>query len=124
MRNSRMKGLTEARDEEIIIVFDVDEILRTEAIRTSIYRHPCTTMPRHAFNVKCKVRMLKDGKTPRGVTLAKRVKYKTRRNFLLGQPVRLRNRTRRGTPLRENAFAGTRDKDHLRGERVLFTDNE
>lgn len=103
-RNCIMKGLIAAQDDDIIIVSDVDEIPRPEAIKQFSHRHLCTTLYQQYFNFKFNVRVLNEDGTPRLATLPKMVTCKTLRGFFLGQPELLRNVKRRGTPIRENWF--------------------
>jgi len=103
-RNTIMRGLTDAQDDDIIIVSDVDEIPLPQAIEQFSHRHLCTTLHQQYFNFKFNVRVLNDDNTPRCATLAKMVTYKTLCQFFDGQPELLRNVKRRGTPIRENWF--------------------
>ncbi|AOE41723.1 benzoate transporter [Pantoea agglomerans] len=101
-RNQIMQGLAGAQDDDIVIVSDVDEIPRPEAIKAFSHQHLCTTLHQQYFNFKFNVRVLNEDGTPRCATLAKMVTCKTLRDFFMGQPELLRNVKRRGTPIREN----------------------
>jgi len=80
-RNQIMQGLAGAQDDDIIIVSDVDEIPRPEAIKAFSHRHLCTTLHQQYFNFKFNVRVLNNDGTPRCATLAKMVTFKTLRTF-------------------------------------------
>ncbi|WP_345829431.1 benzoate transporter [Erwinia sp. HDF1-3R] len=103
-RNAIMRGLTCAKDNDIIIVSDVDEIPRPEAIARFSPRHLCTTLYQHFHNYKFNVQVFNDDGSPRCATLTKMVHFSTLRDFFYGQPELLRNVKRRGNPIRDNWF--------------------
>lgn len=101
-RNAIMQGLSDARDEDIIIISDVDEIPRPEALAQFSRRHLCTTLYQNFYNFKFNLQVLNDDGTPRLCKLPKMVTYKNLKGFFQGQPELLRNVKRRGTPIRES----------------------
>ncbi|MEN4909951.1 benzoate transporter [Rahnella bonaserana] len=101
-RNSIMRGLNDANDADIIIVSDVDEILRPDAIKLFRHRNLCTTVHMDYFNYKFNVQVMNPDGTPRKAVLPKMVTFKTLKNFFFGQPDLLRNVKRRGNPIRDS----------------------
>ena len=101
-RNSIMQGLTNAQDDDIIIISDVDEIINPECISRFGHRHLCTTVHQNFYNYKFNIQVMNDDGTPRQCTLPKMVKFKTLKGFFRGQPDLLRNVKRRGTPIRDS----------------------
>ena len=101
-RNSIMKGLIGANDHDIIIVSDVDEIPRPEALAQFSSRHICTTLYQNFYNFKFNVQVLNDDGSPRLCKLPKMVTYKRLKEFFYGQPELLRNVKRKGTPIRDS----------------------
>lgn len=101
-RNSIMQGLTNAQDDDIIIISDVDEIINPECISRFGHRHLCTTVHQNFYNYKFNIQVMNDDGTPRKCTLPKMVKFKTLKGFFRGQPDLLRNVKRRGTPIRDS----------------------
>ncbi|WP_409373196.1 benzoate transporter [Pantoea sp. ACRSB] len=100
-RNSIMKGLVDAKDNDVIIVSDVDEIPRPEALSRFSRRHICTTLYQNFYNFKFNVQVLNDDGSPRLCKLPKMVTFKRLKHFFHGQPELLRNVKRKGTPVRE-----------------------
>lgn len=101
-RNAIMQGLTAAKDEDIIIVSDVDEIPRPEALAQFSHKHLCTTLYQPFYNFKFNLQVMNDDDTPRLCKLPKIVTYKNLKGFFQGQPELLRNVKRKGTPIRES----------------------
>lgn len=101
-RNTIMLGLAEARDEDIIIISDVDEIPHPAALAEFSRRHLCTTLYQHFYNFKFNLQVMNDDGTPRLCKLPKMVTFKNLKGFFRGQPELLRNVKRRGTPIRES----------------------
>ena len=101
-RNAIMQGLTAAKDEDIIIVSDVDEIPRPEALAQFSHKHLCTTLYQPFYNFKFNLQVMDDDDTPRLCKLPKIVTYKNLKGFFQGQPELLRNVKRKGTPIRES----------------------
>lgn len=101
-RNSIMKGLAGAQDSDTIIVSDVDEILRPEAIAAFSPNHLCTTVYQQFYNFKFNLQVLNDDGSPRLCKLPKMVSYRTLKTFFLGQPELLRNVKREGSPIRKS----------------------
>lgn len=57
-RNAIMRGLDFAEDDDIIMVSDVDEIPRPEALKQFSPRHLCTTLYHNFYNYKFNVQVL------------------------------------------------------------------
>ncbi|MCZ4061209.1 benzoate transporter [Pantoea sp. LMR881] len=109
-RNSIMKGLVGAKDDDIIIVSDVDELYRPEVIEKFSPRRLCTTIYMDFYNFKFNVKVLNDDGTSRQCKLPKMVTYKNLKGFFLGQPELLRNVKRVGTPIRRSWWLWNRLK--------------
>ena len=101
-RNSIMKGLADARDDDIIIVSDVDEIIKPEAIAQFSRSHLCTTVYLNFYNFKFNVQVFNQDETPRQCKLPKMVALKNLNGFFLGQPELLRNVKQKGNPVRNS----------------------
>ncbi|MFB6327216.1 benzoate transporter [Pantoea deleyi] len=101
-RNAIMRGLDFAHDSDIIMVSDVDEIPRPEALKQFSSRHLCTTLYQNFYNFKFNVQVLNDDGSARLCRLPKMTTMKNLKRFFLGQPELLRNVKRKGTPIRES----------------------
>lgn len=101
-RNAIMRGLTEARDSDIIIVSDVDEIPRPEALKQFSARHLCTTLYQNFYNFKFNVQVLNEDGSARLCKLPKMTTFRHLKGFFQGQPELLRNVKRKGTPIRDS----------------------
>lgn len=101
-RNAIMRGLNEAQDSDIIIVSDVDEIPRPEAIKKFSSRHLCTVLYQHFYNFKFNVQVLNEDGSLRLCKLPKMTTYRHLKGFFRGQPELLRNVKRKGTPIRDS----------------------
>ncbi|MEZ0582012.1 benzoate transporter [Erwinia sp. STN24] len=101
-RNAIMQGLTDARDDDIIIISDVDEIPHSQALAQFSHRHLCTTLYQHFYNFKFNLQVMNEDGTPRLCKLPKMVTYKNLKGFFHGQPELLRNVKRKGTPIRDS----------------------
>lgn len=101
-RNAIMLGLKHAQDDDIIIISDVDEIIKPECISLFSHAHICTTVHQDFFNYKFNIQVMNDDGSPRKCKLPKMVKLKTLKGFFQCQPDLLRNVKRRGTPIRDS----------------------
>lgn len=101
-RNSIMKGLADAKDNDIVIVSDVDEIFKPQSIQQFSMNHLCTTVHQHFYNFKFNVKVLNDDGSPRLCKLPKMVTYKNLKNFFMSQPELLRNVKRANSPIRQS----------------------
>jgi len=100
-RNAIMQGLTEAQDSDIIIVSDVDEIPRPEALNAFSSSHLCTTLYQSFYNFKFNVQVLNEDGSERLCRLPKMTTFRHLKGFFRGQPELLRNVKRKGTPIRD-----------------------
>lgn len=101
-RNAIMRGLDFAKDDDIIMVSDVDEIPRPEALKQFSPRHLCTTLYYNFYNYKFNVQVLNDDGSARLCRLPKMTTMKNLKHFFRGQPELLRNVKRKGTPIRDS----------------------
>jgi len=101
-RNFIMQGLADAKDDDIIIVSDVDEIPHPDAIKQFSRWHLCTTIYQNFYNFKFNLQVMNDNGTPRLCKLPKMVTYRNLKGFFLAQPELLRNVKRKGTPIRDS----------------------
>ena len=101
-RNSIMRGLVNAMDDDIIIVSDVDEIPRPEALSQYRRHYLCLTLHQNFYNYKFNLQVLNEDGTPRQVKLPKMTRYKYLKGFFRGQPELFRNVKRSGTPIRDS----------------------
>lgn len=101
-RNAIMRGLDFAQDDDIIMVSDVDEIPRPDALKQFSPRHLCTTLYQNFYNYKFNVQVLNDDGSARLCRLPKIITLKNLKGFFHGQPELLRNVKRKGTPIRDS----------------------
>lgn len=96
-RNTIMKGLTDARDEDIILVSDVDEIFSPAAIAKINPKHLCTTINQDFYNYQFNMQVFNADGSPRTWTFPRATTYKNLVNFFHGEPDSFRNlkRTRK-----------------------------
>ena len=85
-RNAIMHGLTGAQDSDIIMVSDVDEIPRPEALRQFSAAHLCTTLYQNFYNFKFNVQVLNEDGSQRLCSLPKITTFKHLKVFFRGQP--------------------------------------
>lgn len=101
-RNAIMRGLNFAQDDDIILVSDVDEIPRPEALKQFSPHYLCTTLYQNFYNFKFNVQVLNDDGSARLCRLPKMTTMKHLKHFFRGQPELLRNVKRKGTPIRDS----------------------
>lgn len=101
-RNAIMKGLTEADDQDIVMVSDVDEIPRPAALQCFSHKHLCTILHQNFYNYKFNVQVLNEDGSPRLCKLPKMTTLKNLKGFFRSQPELLRNVKRKGTPIRDS----------------------
>ncbi|MBS3049173.1 benzoate transporter [Enterobacter mori] len=90
-RNSIMQGLVNAKPDDIIIVSDVDEIFKPEAIKKINPRHLCTTIHQNFYNYQFNMQVFNKDGTPRKCTLPRATTYKNLLEFFDGEPETFRN---------------------------------
>ncbi|OAT29159.1 putative N-acetylglucosaminyltransferase [Buttiauxella ferragutiae ATCC 51602] len=90
-RNAIMNGLTTAKDDDIIIVSDVDEIIRPETITAYNPNYLCTTLYQNFYNYQFNLQVFNTDGSPRRAMLPKMTSYKNLCNFFNGEPETLRN---------------------------------
>lgn len=76
-RNSIMQGLVDAKPDDIIIVSDVDEIFKPEAIKKINPRHLCTTIHQDFYNYQFNMQVFNKDGSPRKCTLPRAKHTKT-----------------------------------------------
>lgn len=90
-RNAIMNGLTAAKDQDIIIVSDVDEIIRPAALAEYKPNYLCSTLYQNFYNYQFNLQVFNSDGTPRQCTLPRMTSYKNLRTFFNGEPETLRN---------------------------------
>lgn len=90
-RNAIMNGLVDAKDDDIIIVSDVDEIIRPEALSAYKPNYLCSTLYQNFYNYQFNLQVFNTNGTPRLCTLPKMTSYKNLKKFFNGEPETLRN---------------------------------
>jgi len=99
-RNAIMKGLGNAKDDDLILVSDVDEIFNPQVLSKINKRNLCTTIHQNFYNYQFNLQVFNVDGTPRLCKLPKAVTYKNLVNFFISEPETLRNVKR--SPLRKN----------------------
>ncbi|MDR9891584.1 benzoate transporter [Pseudenterobacter timonensis] len=90
-RNAIMRGLETATDEDIILVSDVDEIFRPQAIKAINPRHLCTLLHMPFYNYQFNLQVFNLDGSPRQCTLARATTFKNLKHYFGGEPETFRN---------------------------------
>ena len=96
-RNAIMRGLTRAKDDDLILVSDVDEIFTPEVIKSINANKLCTTLYQNFYNYQFNLQVFNTNNTPRKCTLPRATKYKNLVNFFGSEPETFRNLKRART---------------------------
>lgn len=99
-RNAIMEGLREAKDDDLILISDVDEVFNPDALKKINKNILCTVIHQNFYNYQFNLQVLNTDGSPRLCKLPKAVTYKNLVNFFYSQPETLRNVKR--SPLRKN----------------------
>lgn len=99
-RNAIMRGLKDAKDDDLILVSDVDEVFNPIALEKINKHNLCTVIYQNFFNYQFNLQVFNTDNTPRLCKLPKAVTYKNLVGFFYGQPDILRNVKR--SSLRKN----------------------
>lgn len=96
-RNAIMQGLTDAKEDDLIFISDVDEIFSPEVIQSVNSNKLCTTIYQNFYNYQFNLQVFNTDGYPRKCKLPRATKYKNLVNFFGGEPESFRNikRTRR-----------------------------
>jgi beta-1,4-mannosyl-glycoprotein beta-1,4-N-acetylglucosaminyltransferase len=90
-RNAIMRGLTEAKDDDIILVSDVDEIFRPEVVKKINPRHLCTILHMPFFNYQFNLQVFNSDGSERQCKAPRATTYRNLRDFFNGEPEAFRN---------------------------------
>jgi len=101
-RNHLMAGLTQAQDDDIIIISDVDEIINPAALQRFNKRALCNVLHLNFYNYQFNLQVFNADGSPRKCTLPKMTTLKTLRHFFNGKPEDFRNVKR--SPIRQRWF--------------------
>lgn len=98
-RNHLMAGLAQAKDDDIIIISDVDEIISPAALQHFNKRALCTILHLNFYNYQFNLQVFNPDGSPRKCTLVKMTTFKTLQRFFNGKPEDFRNVKR--SPIRQ-----------------------
>ncbi|MEW7312385.1 benzoate transporter [Buttiauxella gaviniae] len=90
-RNAIMRGLKDAKDDDIIIVSDVDELIHPDAIAQHKPHYLCSVLHQTFYNYQFNLQVFNDDGRPRICPAPRITSYKNLKNFFLGEPETLRN---------------------------------
>lgn len=96
-RNAIMQGLKQAKDDDLILVSDVDEIFSPQVIASINPNKLCTTLYQDFYNYQFNLQVFNTNDTPRKCTLPRATKYKNLVIFFGGEPETFRNLKRART---------------------------
>lgn len=106
-RNAIMQGLGNAKDNDLILISDVDEIFNPKIIAEISTRSLCTVIHQNFYNYQFNLQVFNTDGTARLCKLPKAVSYRNLVKFFHGEPETLRNVKRKGSPIRKNWFKWT-----------------
>lgn len=90
-RNAIMRGLKYAKESDIIIVSDVDEIFRPEIIKQINPKHLCTIMHMPFYNYQFNLQVFNTDGSPRLCKLPRATTLRNLKDYFGGEPDMLRN---------------------------------
>jgi beta-1,4-mannosyl-glycoprotein beta-1,4-N-acetylglucosaminyltransferase len=90
-RNAIMQGLTQASDDDLILVSDVDEIFSPRVVASINPKKLCTTIYQNFYNYQFNLQVFNTDNTPRKCKLPRATQYKNLVNFFGGEPESFRN---------------------------------
>lgn len=90
-RNAIMQGLTQANDDDLILVSDVDEIFSPRVVASINPKKLCTTIYQNFYNYQFNLQVFNTDNTPRKCKLPRATQYKNLVNFFGGEPESFRN---------------------------------
>lgn len=90
-RNATMRGLRDAKDDDIIIISDVDEIFTPEAIKQINPKKLCTTFHMNFFNYQFNLQVFNKDGSPRLCTLPRATTLRNLRDRFGGNAFDFRN---------------------------------
>lgn len=90
-RNAIMQGLKSAKDDDLILISDVDEIFSPLVIGSINASKLCTTLYQNFYNYQFNLQVFNTDNTPRKCKLPRATKYKNLVHFFGGEPESFRN---------------------------------
>ncbi|HDR2748312.1 TPA: benzoate transporter [Enterobacter asburiae] len=90
-RNAIMQGLTQASDDDLILVSDVDEIFSPQVVASINPKKLCTTIYQNFYNYQFNLQVFNTDNTPRKCKLPRATQYKNLVSFFGGEPESFRN---------------------------------
>lgn len=81
-RNAIMQGLKSAKDDDLILISDVDEIFSPQVIGSINANKLCTTLYQNFYNYQFNLQVFNTDNTPRKCKLPRATKYKNLVHFL------------------------------------------
>lgn len=90
-RNAIMRGLSAAKDEDIILVSDVDEIFHPGVIKEINPAKLCTTLHMGFYNYQFNLQVFNKDGSPRLCTLPRATSLRNLKKFFNGEPESFRN---------------------------------
>lgn len=103
-RNAIMRGLTDASDEDLILIADVDEIYDPKILARIKPRRLCTIIYQNFYNYQFNLQVLNPDGSPRLWKLLKAVSYYNLTHFFNSEPETLRNVKRKDSFIRKSWF--------------------
>ena len=101
-RNAIMRGLAGAEDDDLILISDIDEIFKPQAISKIKRQNLCTILLQNFYNYQFNLQVFNADGSPRKAGLAKAVSLKNLRGFFRGEPETVRNVKRKNSTVRRS----------------------
>lgn len=90
-RNAIMRGLEGAKDDDVVIISDVDEIIHPEAIGKYSPLYLCSVLHQTFYNYQFNLQVFNGDGKPRICPAPRITSYKNLRTFFMSEPETLRN---------------------------------
>lgn len=90
-RNAIMQGLVNAKEDDLILVSDVDEIFSPDIISSINRKKLCTTIYQNFYNYQFNMQVFNTDGSPRKCKLPRATTFKNLVNFFGGEPESFRN---------------------------------